>query len=60
MMSPQTPVVLTLARDRETAWKAAHRPDALPDPVERPAEAVAPGRVRRRLERLHLSPPRHA
>jgi hypothetical protein len=60
MMSPHTHVALTRIRDDEGARKAARRPDALPDPEERPAEAVAPGRVRRSLTRLHLAPPRHA
>jgi hypothetical protein len=59
MMSPHTHVALTRARDEDAARKAAHRPDALPDPEERIAQAVPAGRVRRRLARLHLAPLRH-
>jgi hypothetical protein len=61
MMSPHTHVALARARDEDEARKAARRPDALPDPEERIAQAATtPGRVRRRLARLHLTPARHA
>jgi hypothetical protein len=57
MMSPHTHVALKY-RDEELARKAARRPDAVPDPAPQRIEATTPGRVRRRLARLHLSPPR--
>jgi hypothetical protein len=59
MMSPHTHVALTLARDREEARKAAHRPDAVPDPVVQRVESKAPSAARRGLAWLHLSHPHH-
>jgi hypothetical protein len=47
-------------RDDEAARKAAHRPDALPEPEERLVETTSRGRVRRRLARLHLAPARNS
>jgi hypothetical protein len=60
MMSPQTHVALVLARDRDDVRRAARRPDAIPDPDVRAVEAAPAHRFRRRLERLHLTPARHA
>jgi hypothetical protein len=61
MMSPHTHVALTQVRDREDVRKAAHRPDAKPDPIaEEPLTAMRPSRARRSLAWLHLSRPHHA
>jgi hypothetical protein len=60
MMSPRTHVAMKLVRDDEAARKAAHRPDALPEPEERLAETKSPGRVRSRFARLHATPARNA
>jgi len=59
MMSPHTHVALTVVRDREQARKAAHRPDAVPDPAPEPVAVRAPKHTRRGLAWLHLSRPRH-
>jgi hypothetical protein len=60
MMSPHTHVAMKLARDEEAARKAARRPDALPEPEERLVVTRTPGRLRRRVARLHPTPARHA
>jgi hypothetical protein len=60
MMSPHTHVALARVRDEDAAREAARRPDAVPDPEERVAETATPGRVKRRLARLHLAPSRYA
>ena len=49
MMSPHTHVALTRIRDEEEARKALRRPDALPDPEERPAEVEQRRWVRARF-----------
>ena len=62
MMSPHTHVALRYLRDGESARKAAHRPDAAPEPEEQPSAAGDPGaRARVRiLARLRLTPPYRA
>jgi hypothetical protein len=60
MMSPHAHVALTRVSDADAARKAAHRPDAIPDPDERVAETRSRTRARRSLlSRLRPARPRH-